>query len=223
MFPRWAPWVAAGAVLLIAKGSSASGSRRKRKKTPKTPAPGPTPTGDVPDPIAVGMPSDPEVGALLAEMDALFEAQGVDTSLASAREVTKMPKAPGQPSAIPPKYLWPRMAATLRNLVIPLRLKMGIPFSLRGYRPADYNAAVGGVPGSRHQWFEGVDIYLAANNTKENRRKLALEGAKMYLSLGPELKVGFGAYGSPTPSNIHLDSGYDMRTWEEGDFYVAQV
>lgn len=226
--PLWT-WVATAAGIgLVARGRSAKASRRKKTSRPAQgaddePSSGPA-TGGKPQPIAVGLPSDPEVGALLAEMDALFESYGVDTSLMSAREVTRMPKAQNQASAIPPRAYWKRMAKTLRDVVMPLRLEMGIPFQLRGYRPPDYNEAVGGVAGSRHQWFEGLDIYLSGpQNTAANRRLLGLRSAQLFLAKGNALKMGFGAYGAPTPSNVHLGTGYSKRTWREAGHYIAKA
>lgn len=237
--PRWAPWAAAaGSVALLASTRRRAKRRRRVTTRPTDPTkapddapdepddvdPGDVDPGDKPQPIAVGLPSDPGVAALLAEMDELFESYGVDTALMNAREVTRMPKAPDQSSAIPPRLYWDRMAKTLRDVIMPLRLDMQIPFELRGYRAPDYNAAVGGKPGSRHQWFEGVDIYLVGpKNTAANRRLLGLKGAQIYLSQGDALQVGFGAYGAPTPSNIHLGTGHNKRNWREADHYIAKA
>jgi len=102
---------------------------------------------------------------------------------------------------------------------------MGQPFSLRGYRPADYNDAVGGAEQSRHQDFGGLDIYLVApNNTSQDRQRLALEAARYFVQWGGKIGMGFGAYGQPTPSNIHIDVGRSKpATWESAQFYIDKV
>lgn len=187
------------------------------------PKPDPKPTGE-PEPIAVGQPGDPEIASLLDEMRTMFRDAGINTDQLSPYEVTVMPKTPNKTVAIPPREFWPRMVQTLVNVVQPLRTRMGIPFMLRGYRPPDYNAAVGGASNSRHIYFEGVDIYLVGpENTSQNRRKLALEAARIYLQAPSSLRMGFGAYGKPSPSNIHVDTGWKKRTWREAPYYIQQV
>ena len=178
------------------------------------------PVRALPAPIIVGDPKNPDVASLLMEMEDLFRAQGVDLSVVTAEEVTRMPKAPGQPVAIPPREFWPRMAQTLRLVFMPLRAAMGKPLSLRGYRPADYNAAVDGAPGSRHQWFEGFDIRVV-DGTAADRRRLATLAAQMYAERGAEYQMGLGIYKDTL--TVHGDTGYDQRTWGEADYWVDQV
>lgn len=178
-----------------------------------------------PTPIAVGSPSDPEVSGLLEEMDEYFRSEGIDTGLVSAAEVTQMPKAPGKPSAVPPREYWSRMAMTLREVFMPLRASLGVPLAVRGYRPTDYNEAVGGAKGSRHQAFEALDIRISGDaNTSAKRRELVDHAARIYSDRGRELKMGFGVYGKlPAPQHIHVDTGHQRRTWGDASKAVDQL
>jgi hypothetical protein len=182
-------------------------------------APPQAPTGGPPRPVAVG--SAAEVSGHLRELDAYLRSQGVDTRFFSAAELTVMPRAPGRPHAIPPKAYWPGMAFLIREVAQPLRRQMGVPFTLRAYRPPDYNAAVGGAPGSRHQYFDAMDIYVEPVQA----RKLALSAANIYRAKGARIKMGFGAYGYPTPTNIHVDAGGRRQAvaYREAPRYLEDV
>jgi hypothetical protein len=176
-------------------------------------------------PIMVGDPLNPEIAAKLAEMDDYFRSMGVDATI-TAKELTTLPKAPGRPVAIPVRRYWPNMAYTLVQGWNPIRRAMGEPLSVRGYRPPDYNKAVKGAPGSRHQDFSGLDIY--ATGGSKSRRRLALVTARLYLDKRDRThRMGFGAYGRPNSSNVHIDFGWTSSkrpgTWEDGPYYIAEV
>lgn len=209
----------AGATFLLARALS----RAHEKKVSIPPVP--DPMGPPPQPIIVGDPKNPEVASLLAEMDDLFTSMGIPRAYVTAREVTELPEAPGRPSAIPPRPYWPRMGYTLLYGFLPIRIAMGVPLLLRGYRPPWYNDSVGGEGyvagesrGSSHMYFEGVDA-----RAPEHRRELALVTARWFIQDGSRLRAGFGAYGYPIPSNVHIDTGYDERTWREADRYIADI
>ena len=181
-------------------------------------------------PIAIGPKGVPEIDALLSEMDAYFQNQGVDTNLISAYEVTLMRKTPTNAVAIPPKSFWPRLALVMREGFMPLRLELGFPLGVGGYRPADYNAAVGGADASKHVFAEALDIRPKPGEhfTAENRRALALAGARLYLKHKKTYGMGFGVYGANTPSNIHIDMGTSKRykrpaTWRDAKAWIAKV
>ena len=210
----------------IAAGLAALIAVRGRRKPAQTQTGGPV---DIPDrpkneqprpPIATGQPTDPQIADLLEEMRQAFEANGVDTSIFSAEEVTRLPMW-GE-IAIPPRDLWPRMAFTLREVAIPLRKAMGTALTARGYRPPEYNRAQKGSPGSRHQYFEALDLrpqpYTAAN-----RRKLAILGADLHNRRGSDLRMGLGVYGAQTPSNIHIDTGFRRRTWRDAQAWKERA
>lgn len=179
---------------------------------------------DFPEPLLVGSRSEPRICALLDEMAALFAEHGVDGTLVRPIEVTCMRKSPGRAIAIPPRSTWPRMATTLREVFVPLRRRLGVPLSLVGYRPPDYNAAVGGKPGSRHQAFQAIDIRVVKDHaTPERRRALALEAAALFIARGRPLRMGLGVYGCPTPGNIHVDTGWARRTWNDAPHFLDQA
>lgn len=171
--------------------------------------------------LVAGDAKNPEIAALLAELDDYMESNGVDLSTVSAKELTRMKTGK---HAIPPRALWPNIVPTLILWQERIRNPLGFPMKLGGYRPVDYNKAVGGAPRSQHQWFAAIDVRPASShNTAENRRKVALAGAQVYADSSPSLAVGFGAYGAPTPSNIHLDTRFRHRKWREADHYLDQI
>lgn len=182
-----------------------------------------TTDGVPPEPIYVGKRGDPELEALLSEMDDYFRSGGVDSTITAA-EVTFLPK--DGKYAIPPRSHWPRMRFTLYELWNPIRREMDEPLLARAFRPLGYNERVGGasyIPGrkrgSSHLYFEAID--LRPQNTK-SRRKLAMVAANVYVSKGGRIKMGFGAYGKPTPSNVHVDAGYSQRTWRDAQYYISE-
>lgn len=164
-------------------------------------------------PIAVGPSTDPKIAAYLKSLGIVMQQGGVNTSWFSPAEVTVMPKTPGRAIAIPPQEYWPRMVRTIVKVAQPLRQELGVPFGLGGYRPPDYNKAVGGAPGSRHQWFEALDI-RAAGHTEE----LKLAAARFFVN-HPGEPIGLGIYSG----NIHVDYGYSRRTWEQAKKYIDKV
>lgn len=150
---------------------------------------------------AIASGNDQNIKARLAELDAEIMEAGVVHF--TAREVCKLRKAPTLAYAIPPLSLWDRMIRTLRDVAEPLRAAYGEPLRiLNGYRPSDYNAAVGGSRGSRHLYFEALDI------TAPGMDKLRRIAADMYLERASE-SLGIGFY----RGNIHVDIGYRRRHW----------
>ncbi len=179
-------------------------------------------TGTPPPPLIVGFPDEPQVAVALDELDQFLSDHNVG-SYTDAEELTTMLKAPGQPVAVPAYSLWENMLPTLW-VWDQIRNEIQVPMALRAYRPADYNLAVGGAKNSLHQWFSELDIRISGeDNTSANRLALALAAARYYKQFGGEYDLGFGAYGSPVPGNIHLDSGWKKRTWDDGAYYVNQV
>ena len=211
--------------LLLLGGGTIAAIVLSGKGTPAPPPPDKNEPDDVPQDthggpvgapaktIAVGKPSDPKIAAWLKSMGEVFKQGGVNVAQFSPVEVTTMPKAPGHPVAIPPQQYWPRMITTIVKVAQPLRAEIGVPFSLGGYRPADYNAAVGGKPGSRHQWFEALDI-----RAKGKTEELKLAAARFFVE-HPTWSIGLGIYSG----NIHVDFGYKRRTWEDAKKYIAKV
>lgn len=182
----------------------------------------PMPTGTrFPKPMAVGPDSDPKIAALLAEMRSQWLNAGVDLSVITPEAVTRMRKAPGSPYAIPPREWWPRMLPTITEIFMPIRQAMGVPLVVGGYRPPDYNEAVGGAEKSQHQAFSALDIKVAKDHsTVERRRQLAELAGAIYKNRGKDLRMGFGVYGYPRPGNIHVDTGWTRRTWADAEKYL---
>ena len=96
-----------------------------------------------------------------------------------------------------------------------LRNRLGFPLSIKnGYRPPDYNAAVGGASNSSHLRAAAIDIEpISVYGTPENNRRAEIEGAKMWLQY-PDSLSGLGVYGG---GRVHLDvfhpGGFGRRTW----------
>lgn len=157
----------------------------------------------------------------------------------SVGEVCKLPKGQGsRPVAVPPSGLWPNIVPTLRVYEL-LRASMGVPLALRGYRPPDYNRAVGGASQSVHMWYGALDVYAPV----DHRTTLAETAASIYLAakdgvwrgaaramredieaIGSDIEtLGLGIYGFPYASNIHIDTGYRRRVWGETPDWIRKV
>ena len=100
-----------------------------------------------------------------------------------------------------------------------LRDRVGLPIAIRnGWRPKDYNDAVNGAPNSAHLRAAAIDAEIPSDYaTADARRRLLVEGAKMWLS-NPQELAGLGIYSG---SRIHLDvfhpGGQGRRSWGSGD------
>jgi hypothetical protein len=165
--------------------------------------------------IAAGDPMDPEIAALLIQIDNMLASAGAG-KYASARELLTMPKAPmangRRPVAIPPVSLWQNMIPTLRAFD-EIRAAAGVPIPIRGYRDREYNEAVGGADRSIHQWAGAIDMKLASLPVA-TREKIALLAAR-WVNQNPASKPGFGVYNDP-PTTVHIDTGYKRRSWDYG-------
>lgn len=234
------PFIAgAAALLLLGSGKKGGGSKGRpyssRFFNPETAdvtdfysieSPGIYPQeGSVQDLYATisGQPDDPEMSSDLESLQLYMDYEGIDPSIVSAVDVTTMPKAPGDPVAIPPFDLWPNIITTIK-LYLLLRQRVGLPMNVRGYRPPDYNEAVGGSDRSTHQWFSALDIRLDPEAaTTENKRRLGDEAAQIFKLYGDVLNMGFGIYGSNAANVVHFDS---MRaspaTWEDADEWLSK-
>jgi len=171
--------------------------------------------------LASGDPKDPNIDALLIEFDDYLSSNGAG-KYTCAEEFFQMPEAPRidgrRPVAIAPRNLWPNAIPTLRAFD-DLRAQWGRPLPIRGYRPVDYNAAVGGAPRSIHQWGGAIDIKLKqAGYTASERQDFAVLAARYTLD-NPAAQWGFGVYNDP-PTTVHLDTGYKRRSWENGAKYL---
>lgn len=177
-------------------------------------------TGTPPAAMIAGDPKDPEIAALLQELQDFLASSGAPLTYASAQEITTLPKgnlySGRRAVAIPPRELWANMVPTLK-LFSEIRKQLGAPISIRAYRPPDYNKAVGGKPRSIHQWFSAMDLYPPAGRHKD----LALIAASHYYSAP---KMGFNVYGTTSaPTDTHIDTGWHRRVWGNGQYWVDKA
>jgi hypothetical protein len=157
----------------------------------------------------------PKAAALLEEMEAVWRSLGATDDRITPVEFCALPKVPGRPVAILPRVTWPHKARLIREVWGTLRDVCG-PLSVRGVRPAQYNAAVGGSRGSRHQWGQAYDLRAS---TPAKLERLKLEAARLYLQRGRELKLGLGVY----RGNIHIDVGHRRRTWGDAARWLKKA
>lgn len=190
-------------------------------------------------PIAVGEIGDPAVAPLVAQIQALWDSKGID--FIKPAQFYTMSKAPhhdgpdpgseaGPILAIPDYPTWERtadfLAGPVREVFAEVARRGGNRADYRtgGYRPADYNAAVGGAPKSRHVDGDAIDIIPLRNVTK-NTDILLMAIATVYLRHSGD-PIGAGFYAG----NGHIDVGHPHRsTWSgktvpgKDDKYIAKA
>jgi hypothetical protein len=176
------------------------------------------------NPEIAGDPGDPALQSYLDALDRYLQFEGIDLNVVNAVDLTTMPRAPGDPVAIPPMDLWPNIIPTVK-LYLRLRDRLGLPMNVRGYRPPDYNDAVGGSDRSTHQWFSALDIRIDEGaNTRDNRYRMGIEAAKLYEDFGIPLDMGFGIYGEDVANVVHIDTLRNRpTTWEDARTWLQRV
>ena len=113
----------------------------------------------------------------------------------------------GEPAfAEPPREAWSAIVpalVVLRDEVVPL---VGPVEVVSGFRTTAFNAKAGGAPGSRHRYFEAVDVVPQRRWDRE-----ALHGVLIawWDRRGPELKLGLGLYDK---IRFHVDA-WKWRRW----------
>lgn len=149
----------------------------------------------------------------LAQMDGMFKAAGIEHF--TAREVCTMRKTRNRAVAIPPAGWWGRMVYSLQIAEM-LRSIMGHPLSIgNGYRPPDYNKAVGGARGSQHTKFRALDIDLPMDQrSRENQEKFYETTCELWLEYGDEYAMGLGLYRPWRGTRVHIDTGARRRYWK---------
>lgn len=151
----------------------------------------------------------------LNEIDNLFKDVGIEHF--SAKEVCQMRRAKNA-IAIPPRKFWERIIPALL-LAEEIRSLIECPLQVgNGYRPRDYNKAVGGSMFSQHIQFRALDLDLSKWRGIEGivlQETFYETACEIFLSRGKELKMGLGLYRHNRGTRIHIDTGYSYRHWKK--------
>ncbi len=188
---------------------------------------GDVPASTVGKPIIVGPPSSALVAPYLALLGAELLGAGTDIQLITPIALTVMSKAPKQqgerPVAIPPQDLWAGLARVAGIISeIAHQGMMDVPSRFTGYRPKDYNAAVGGAPKSRHIYGDAIDWWLTSPNATDRERLRMAVARYIVRHKNSVFGFGFGVY----TNDIHLDVGRkagQVVTWEQGKKYIDKA
>ncbi len=167
-------------------------------------------------PIAVGEIGDPAVAPLVAQIQLKWDQAGIPRDIMVPAQFYTMSKAkhadgmdpddePGPILAIPDYDTWDHTTEFLAKVVVPLFAEVArrggkrSDYRTGGYRPADYNAAVGGAGDSQHVHSDALDI-LPLRHVTANTDILLMAIATIMLT-HPSLPIGGGFYGG----NGHID------------------
>jgi hypothetical protein len=184
--------------------------------------------------LAAGEATDPTVAPLLAELQQRFTDIGITRF--TARDACVMSKAPltdgpdedvdkSRPIAIPPREYWDGFVHAAKEVDTVLVEDLAdIPVRISGYRPPDYNAAVGGAPDSSHLRADAFDVWVTkavidAYIVAERAYKAnPTPFARRFIAGG---KVGFGVY----TNDIHVDFNdlRGRRTWGDATEWAKKA
>lgn len=113
----------------------------------------------------------------------------------------------GEPAfAEPPKEQWSGIVPTLKVLRADILPRVGPVEVLSAYRTERYNSRAGGSSGSRHKWFEAVDVVPAQPWA---RAELHTELLSFWSTRGSAVDMGLGLYGG---TRFHVDT-WRYRRW----------
>ncbi|MEO7328769.1 MAG: D-Ala-D-Ala carboxypeptidase family metallohydrolase [Minicystis sp.] len=111
---------------------------------------------------------------------------------------------------------WPRIIPTLRLAEI-LRHELGGDplLVLSGYRPRRYNKQIGGAKQSQHMLFRALLLGLDGDSagSDDQQRQLYEVAARLFSRYGQELSMGLGFYAPKRGTQISIDTGFKLRTW----------
>jgi len=110
------------------------------------------------------------------------------------------------PFAMPPPEVWDSMVPTLVLIRDHIEPEFGQVEVVSGFRTSEFNAAAGGSSGSRHKFFEAVDL-VPSRPTR--RKKLHQKLEQFYADNGQESQVGLGLYRN---TRFHIDT-WKARRW----------
>ena len=112
------------------------------------------------------------------------------------------------PYSLPPRNVWPNIVPTLRFIKQNIKPVIGDVEVISGFREKHYNLLVGGVAGSRHIYFQALDIVPVKNFCLEDLRPKLMRIYRSNASI--QYKLGLGIYSG---IKFHVDTLYRKRTW----------
>lgn len=113
----------------------------------------------------------------------------------------------GEPAfAVPPKASWSEIVPTLRLLRDDVLPATGPVEVVSGYRTSRYNERAGGASGSRHKWFEAVDVIP---DRAWERAALHDKLLGIWRRRGAQTRLGLGLY---SRTRFHVDT-HRHRRW----------
>jgi hypothetical protein len=124
-------------------------------------------------------------------------------------------KCPIDAFVFPPKALWPNVVPSLKVLRAHVIPAVGRVQVASAYRPASFNACIGGAKRSAHLLFSAFDL---VPSSQMDRDDLFKDLCVMWRRQPPSSKIGLGTYFSATDPNrnrigrFHIDT-LGKRTW----------
>ena len=109
------------------------------------------------------------------------------------------------PFAMPPREQWPAIVPTLAFIQNELEPTIGPVQVVSGYRTSEFNKVAGGSSGSRHQFFEAVDLIPVR---PKRRKPLHSELEHLFADHGAKHNVGLGLYQN---TRFHIDTHRERR------------
>jgi len=112
----------------------------------------------------------------------------------------------GPPFEVPPRKLWPNLAATLRFVRDSVRPALGSVQAVSAYRNPGLNVCARGSANSAHRDFSALDLVPAKDLT---RRQIFHQMCRVHGGKGPATGVGLGFYAF---ARFHVDTR-SFRRW----------
>jgi hypothetical protein len=113
----------------------------------------------------------------------------------------------GHPAfAMPPRDEWTNIVPTLRFIRDDIVPSVGPVEVVSGFRTKEFNTAAAGAPGSRHQWFEAVDVVPFRYWGRESLHTVLLS---QWAGPGVPANMGLGLYQA---TRFHVDT-WKHRKW----------
>jgi hypothetical protein len=189
----------------------------------------PTPAEVVVEPIVDGVAGPDAWESWVAEGDRRLRYSRFEGYLAGAgvgevvpawhlwRQGTDWEKLGEPPFVEPPEEQWAAILPTLvviREEILP---GVGPVEVVSGFRTDAYNARADGAPGSRHKWFEAVDVVPLSGAWERDPLHRAL--LELWAARGTRLAWGLGLY---EHTRFHVDT-HRFRRWGRTDVEVPPI